>query len=175
MASLISAFEQQLTRHPNVEHMAQLLRYFDDENNEEKYRFWSDRLSLAVKNGSAPHSAVIDEESRDQLIETLEDIDVMNIALDFEITRDSVTDVIKGLKKRAIREKKPYYQGLVFLELPNISPEALKAIFNSFEHGINGLFVDVRGTAVKLPSYNRDKVQTYVENHYPQTHIRILD
>jgi|GEM_PF-1566464 len=175
MDLLISAFEQQLTRHPNVEHVVQLLRYFDDENNEEKYRYWSDRLSLAVKNGSAPHSAVIDEESRDQLIETLADTDVINIALDFEITQDNVTDVIKGLKKRAEREKKPYYQALVLLELPNISPEALKAIFNFFEHGTNGLFVDVRGTAVKLPSYNRDKLQTYVEHRYPQTHIRILD
>ncbi|MBS0272487.1 MAG: hypothetical protein JSR85_07575 [Proteobacteria bacterium] len=175
MDALISFFEQKLTQAPNAEHMAQLLLYFDEQKNEGKYKEWSDQLSLVVKNGRAPQSAVINDELRDHLIETLADTDVLNIALDFEITQNNVGDVIEGFKQRAIREKKLYYQGLVFLELPHISPQALKALFNSFENGVDDLFVDVRGTTVKLPSYDRKKVQTYARKHYPQTHIRIFN
>lgn len=175
MRELIESFEQKLQKSPNAEHIAKLLQYFDEQHNEEKYRSWSDQLSLLVRNGKVSQSVVIDEKTRDHLIVDLANTDVLNIVLDFEINQDNVGEVIEGLKQRAINEKLPHKQSLVFLELPKISLEALDAIFHSFEDGIEDLYVDVMGTAVKLPSYNREKVQTYVGKKYPQTRIRILN
>lgn len=175
MSHLITSFEQKLTIDPNAEHIAKLLNYFDEQHNENKYRHWSNQLSVLVRNGRVPQSVVINEGSRDTLIEILADTNVLNIVLDFEITQDNVKEVVEGFKQRALREKKPYSQSLVFLELPNISPKALKAIFGSFEHGIDGLYVDVGETAVKLPTYNREQVQEYARKNYPQTRISILN
>ena len=175
MANIINSFEQKLEKNPNTEHIAKLLQYFDEQHNEPKYVYWSHKLSSIVRNGEAPQSVVINETTRKRLIEVLSNTNILNIVLDFEITQDNVKNVIEGFKQRAINEKTLYEQNLVFLELPKISSDALKAIFHSFEYGIEGLYVDVRETAVKLPSYDREEVQKYMRKNCPKTRIVIND
>lgn len=179
MSHLISSFEQRLTDHPESEPITELLKYFNKHGNENKYSQWSTCLSQCVRGQSIPGSIVINDKNYNQLGNALSDTNKINIILDFEITLDNVGEVIKGFKQRAIHEGRSYDQNLAFLEMTRISPEALGKIFQAFEEGIDHnndkLFVDVRGTAVKLPSYDRHALQKYVGKYYPKTHVSILD
>ncbi|MBX9786532.1 MAG: hypothetical protein K2Y08_04245, partial [Alphaproteobacteria bacterium] len=151
MSHLISSFEQQLMAHPQSTPIVELLRYFNEHGNEDKYRQWTAHLSQLVGAQTIPGSIVINDKNYSQLGDALSDTDRINIILDFEITLDNVGEVIEGFKQRAIREMHPYCQGLAFLEITRVSPEALSKIFQAFEEGIDHnndkLCVDVRETA----------------------------
>lgn len=179
MSHLISSFEQRLMAHPQSKPIAELLRYFSEHGNEDKYGQWSTHLSHLVRSQSIPGTIVINDENYNQLKNALSDTNRVNIILDFEITLDNVGEVIEGFKQRAIRERHSYCQGLAFLEITRISPEALNKIFQAFEEGIDHnndkLCVDVRETAIKLPSYDRHTVQKHIGKHYPRTHVSILN
>lgn len=179
MNHLISSFEQRLTAHPQTKSITELLRYFNEHANEGKYRQWSTHLSHLVRSKVVPGSIVINDENRSQLDDALSNTDRVNIILDFEITLDNVGEVIEGFKRRAIREMHSYDKNLTFLEISQISTEALDKIFQSFEEGIDHnndkLCVDVSETAIKLPSYDRHIFQDYIGKNYQKTHVSILD
>ncbi|MBY0501357.1 MAG: hypothetical protein K2P93_05080 [Alphaproteobacteria bacterium] len=179
MNNLISSYEERLAAQPNTEHIAELLGYFDEHHNEDKYRQWSAQISELVRSHRVPDSIVIHDKNQDQLIDALSNTTILNIILDFEITLDNLKGIIEGFKQRAIHEMEPYEQTLTFLEISNISSEALDQIFQAFEQGIeykgDWLCVDVRRTAIKLPLYNRPAFQEYMGKNYPKTHVRILN
>lgn len=179
MNNLISSYEQRLIAHPSTEYIAELLGYFDEHHNEDKYRQWSAQLSELVRSHRVPDSIVINDKNQDQLIYALSNTKMLNIILDFEITLDNLKGIIEGFKQRAIHEMEPYGQNLTFLEISKISPEALDLIFQAFEQGIeyesDWLCVDVRRTAIKIPLYNRHVFQEYMGKNYPKTHVRILN
>lgn len=179
MKHLISSFEKKLEDAPNAEHVVKLLEYFDEESCGEQYKKWSYLLSGLVRGEKVPGSAVMAESNTDQLISVLSDTSVINIILDFPVTRENVSSVLEGFKNRAIKEKSLYERNLNFLEISNISLEALHIIFQAFEYGIKHndeeLFVDVRGTALKLPAHKKGEIKSYMKKKCPKTRIIILD
>lgn len=179
MAHLMDSFQKQLLASPNAEHTVKLLEYFDDRGDEPSYRIWSDRLSDIVRQAKVPGSVVIKDNSIDQLGEALSNTSIVNVILDFNVTFDNFGSIIEGFKQRAIREQSLYERNLNFLEICKISPDLLKTILHSFEYGIKSskgkVFVDLQGTAIKLPTYKKKKVQDYVQAHFPKTLINILD
>jgi hypothetical protein len=178
MDKLISCFEERLSTSQTVgsQHIARVLQYFEENQQAEKYREWSHRLSQLVREQKILGSVVIAEHSS---LAAIVDTDILNIILDFEITKDNIAGILEGFKQRAIREQSEYNENLKFLELPHISEKALHLLFSAFENGIKHegqkLYVDVTNAAIKLSEYERGGLQLHVKKCFPKTKVTILN
>lgn len=174
--SLVVRLERNLIRQPSTPDIIKLMEFYDAEGHEEKYNEWSSFLTVKTREGRIAQSSVL----RQGNLTDLSRVEVENVIVDLDLSSANIEEFLEILKCRAIRETRPYDSNLKFIEIRNMTQDALKDFLefleSGFEHKGKRLFLDVRGTALKLPKYKRESVKKYVKMRCPKTSsIKILN
>lgn len=171
--ALVDNLERNLRARPSTTDIIKLIEFYEEENNNDKYNEWSDFLTMKTREGRIEASRALTKDN----LSDLSSVEVTNAIIDLDLSSENIEEFIETLKRRAIRETIPYESNFQFIELRNITRESFRTFMEFLEYGFDyegkELFLDVRGTALKLPQYERESVRKYVRN-FPKTLIKII-